>query len=273
LEVFIGKLVNYRRLRVSTIQEDVLAGHGAPRRTTTRRRDRRVVARREVLLHEWRGDPQEPEPGRESVLRHLGDASGPRSRHRGDRDSGDRQCNAPAPCGALRCPGVARECGRRRSHGPVQRTQCGTGTLATLCGDAQHDKEQGTAQCGTIQQDPDTSVTELLAPSAASAANCVNFQRAIEFIGRRWLGVILYVLLDGPCRFNELLATIPNLSDRLLTERLRELEAAGMVTREVQPGPPVRVVYELTEAGRSLTGIIHDIAQWGHVWLDGRLDV
>lgn len=133
--------------------------------------------------------------------------------------------------------------------------------------------EQGTAECGTSQQHPDTSVTGRMAPLAASAANCVNFQRAIEFIGRRWLGVILYVLLDGPCRFNELLATIPNLSDRLLTERLRELEAAGMVTREVQPGPPVRVVYELTEAGRSLTDIIHDIAQWGHVWLDGRLDV
>lgn len=133
--------------------------------------------------------------------------------------------------------------------------------------------EQGTAEYGTSQQHPDTSVTGHMAPSAASAANCVNFQRAIEFIGRRWLGVILYVLLDGPCRFNELLAIIPNLSDRLLTERLRELEAAGMVTREVQPGPPVRVVYELTEAGRSLTGIIHDIAQWGHVWLDGRLNV
>ena len=133
--------------------------------------------------------------------------------------------------------------------------------------------EQGTAEYGTSQQHPDTSVTGRMAPSAASAANCVNFQRAIEFIGRRWLGVILYVLLDGPCRFNELLAIIPNLSDRLLTERLRELEAAGMVTREVQPGPPVRVVYELTEAGRSLTGIIHDIAQWGHVWLDGRLNV
>jgi DNA-binding HxlR family transcriptional regulator len=98
----------------------------------------------------------------------------------------------------------------------------------------------------------------------------MRFQRAIEFIGRRWVGVILYVLLEGPARFNELLARIPNLSDRLLTERLRELEAAGMVTRDVQPGPPVRVVYALTDAGRSLTGIIRDIAAWGHEWLDGR---
>ncbi len=80
-------------------------------------------------------------------------------------------------------------------------------------------------------------------------ASCTQFQHAIEFIGRRWNGAILFVLLDGPCRFNELLARVPNISDRLLTERLRELEAAGMVTRDVQPGPPVRVVYELTETG------------------------
>ncbi len=125
---------------------------------------------------------------------------------------------------------------------------------------------------GTTQEECDASVTERLSPAAATVARCTSFQRAIEFVGRRWLGVIVYVLLDGPCRFNELLARIPNLSDRLLTERLRELEAAGMVTRDVQPGPPVRVVYELTDAGRSLTGIVHDIAQWGHEWLEGRLD-
>jgi DNA-binding HxlR family transcriptional regulator len=100
----------------------------------------------------------------------------------------------------------------------------------------------------------------------------VRFQHAIEFIGRRWVGVILYVLLDGPARFNELLARIPNLSDRLLTERLRELEAAGIVTREVQPGPPVRVVYALTDGGRSLTDIMRAIAAWGHEWLDRRAD-
>jgi DNA-binding HxlR family transcriptional regulator len=75
------------------------------------------------------------------------------------------------------------------------------------------------------------------------------------------------VLLDGPCRFNELLARVPNLSDRLLTERLRELEAAGMVTREVQPGPPVRVVYELTDAGRALHEVIQSISTWARAWM------
>ncbi|HEU4784252.1 MAG TPA: helix-turn-helix domain-containing protein [Ktedonobacterales bacterium] len=100
-----------------------------------------------------------------------------------------------------------------------------------------------------------------------SALSCTGFQRAIEFIGRRWNGAILYVLLDGPCRFNELLARVPNISDRLLTERLRELDAAGMVTREVQPGPPVRVVYELTDAGRALHEVIQSISTWARAWM------
>ena len=95
---------------------------------------------------------------------------------------------------------------------------------------------------------------------------CSRFQHAVEFIGKRWVGVILFFLLDGPARFNEILAGIPNLSDRLLTERLRELEAAGMVTREVQPGPPVRVIYALTEAGRSLSDIIGAVARWSNEW-------
>jgi DNA-binding HxlR family transcriptional regulator len=104
------------------------------------------------------------------------------------------------------------------------------------------------------------------APTDADKHACSRFQHAVEFIGKRWVGVILFVLLDGPARFNEILAGIPNLSDRLLTERLRELEAAGMVTREVQPGPPVRVIYALTDAGRSLSDIIRAVARWADEW-------
>ena len=100
-----------------------------------------------------------------------------------------------------------------------------------------------------------------------SALSCTGFQQAIEFIGRRWNGAILYVLMDGPCRFNELLARVPNISDRLLTERLRELEAEGMVTREVRPGPPVRVVYDLTDAGRALNEVIQSISTWARAWM------
>ena len=104
------------------------------------------------------------------------------------------------------------------------------------------------------------------APTEENKEACSRFQRAVEFIGKRWVGVILFFLLDGPARFNEILAGIPNLSDRLLTERLRELEAAGMVTREVQPGPPVRVIYALTDAGRSLSDIIRAVARWSNEW-------
>jgi DNA-binding HxlR family transcriptional regulator len=126
-----------------------------------------------------------------------------------------------------------------------------------------------TAQRETTQHQPGTPAGACAAPAADAGASCTQFQRAIEFIGRRWVGAIVYVLLDGPCRFNELLGKVPNLSDRLLTERLRELEAAGMVTREVHPGPPVRVVYELTEAGRALSDIIRGITEWAHEWMPG----
>jgi DNA-binding HxlR family transcriptional regulator len=115
------------------------------------------------------------------------------------------------------------------------------------------------------QHEPETAVRAGKLPHLT----CSQFQPAIEFIGRRWVGAIVFVLLDGPCRFNELLAKVPNLSDRLLTERLRELESAGMVTREVHPGPPVRVVYELTEAGHDLTDIILGIARWAAKWMPG----
>jgi DNA-binding HxlR family transcriptional regulator len=110
------------------------------------------------------------------------------------------------------------------------------------------------------------------APTEEDKGACSRFQRAVEFIGKRWVGVILFFLLDGPARFNEILAGIPNLSDRLLTERLRELEAAGMVTREVQAGPPVRVIYELTDAGRSLSGVIWAVARWSNEWMPPAAD-
>ncbi|HET8907818.1 MAG TPA: helix-turn-helix domain-containing protein [Ktedonobacterales bacterium] len=106
-----------------------------------------------------------------------------------------------------------------------------------------------------------------LAAVEAEGLSCTRFQEAVEFIGRRWNGAIVYILLDGPCRFNELLARVPNISDRLLTERLRELEAAGMVTRDVQPGPPVRVVYALTAAGHALHDVIQGISGWARQWM------
>src|ERR1019366_8094933 len=75
------------------------------------------------------------------------------------------------------------------------------------------------------------------------------FQRAIELIGKRWTGAVVKALIPAPARFNQLLAGIPGISDRVLTERLRELETEGLVERLVDPGPPVRVSYRLTSRG------------------------
>lgn len=99
---------------------------------------------------------------------------------------------------------------------------------------------------------------------------CPLFHRAVELIGRRWTGAIVRALCGGPRRFNELLATIPGLSDRLLTERLRELEREEIVRREVLPGPPVRVEYALTERGAELEPAIRALAEWAERWIPRR---
>ncbi|HJQ22396.1 MAG TPA: helix-turn-helix domain-containing protein [Blastocatellia bacterium] len=96
---------------------------------------------------------------------------------------------------------------------------------------------------------------------------CPRFHRAVELIGRRWSGAIIRAMLPGSQCFNEILATVPGLSDRLLTERLRELEAAGLLRRTVLPGPPVRVSYELTEAGRALEPVIEALGHWAEHWM------
>jgi DNA-binding HxlR family transcriptional regulator len=96
---------------------------------------------------------------------------------------------------------------------------------------------------------------------------CSRFHHAVELIGRRWSGAIISVMLGGPQCFNELLAAVPGLSDRLLTERLRELESEGLVRRTVIPGPPVRVSYELTEAGRGLKPVIESLGRWAEEWV------
>jgi DNA-binding HxlR family transcriptional regulator len=96
---------------------------------------------------------------------------------------------------------------------------------------------------------------------------CSRFHHAVELIGRRWSGAIISVLLRGPQCFNELLTAVPGLSDRLLTERLREFESEGLVRRTVIPGPPVRVSYELTEAGESLKPVIESLGRWAEQWV------
>jgi DNA-binding HxlR family transcriptional regulator len=96
---------------------------------------------------------------------------------------------------------------------------------------------------------------------------CVRYHHAVELIGRRWTGAIISLLMRGPQGFNEMLTAVPGLSDRLLTERLRELESEGLVLRIVLPGPPVRVSYELTDAGKDLKPVIECLGRWAEHWI------
>lgn len=106
----------------------------------------------------------------------------------------------------------------------------------------------------------------------ALANFCPRFHRAIELVGRRWTGAIIRILLAGPGRFNEIAAQIPGLSDRLLAERLRELEAEGVLRRVVDTGSPVRVAYQLTEAGKELDATIRSLSSWAERWVDPPAD-
>src|SRR3989440_12679887 len=84
------------------------------------------------------------------------------------------------------------------------------------------------------------------------SACCSLYHRAVELVGKRWTGAILLVLLDGPAHFSEIRGLVPDISDRLLSERLKELEAEGIVERNVIDGSPVRVEYAVTDQGRAL---------------------
>lgn len=87
-----------------------------------------------------------------------------------------------------------------------------------------------------------------------------------ELLGRKWTGYLIWALMDGPRRFSELKELTPGLADRMLTVRLRSLEAAGIVTRHQYPEIPVRVEYALTERGRDLSSIIAEMERWGRRW-------
>src|SRR5689334_8701635 len=96
---------------------------------------------------------------------------------------------------------------------------------------------------------------------------CGFYHRAVELIGKRWSGAIVLVLLDGPLHFSGIRQLVPELSDRLLSERLKELEAEGIVERRVLDGSPVRVEYSLTEKGRALEPAVRALKEWGREWL------
>ena len=111
-------------------------------------------------------------------------------------------------------------------------------------------------------------------PRAGAAGCCPLYHEAVELIGRRWTGAILAVLLgaERPLRFSEIAAAVPQLSDRLLSERVKELEARGVVERTVFPGPPARVEYAPTAMGRSLAPALQELAAWARRWLPDTAD-
>jgi len=95
---------------------------------------------------------------------------------------------------------------------------------------------------------------------------CAKYQRTVELIGRRWTGAILRALFSGVSRFSDLCETVPGLSDRMLAERLKELEMEGIVQRTVIPDTPVRVEYSLTVKGLELENVILAVSGWAERW-------
>ena len=98
---------------------------------------------------------------------------------------------------------------------------------------------------------------------------CPLLHEAVELVGKRWTGAIVAVLLaGGPMRFSEVAQAVPQLSDRLLSERMKELEARGVVERTVHAESPVRVEYSLTQMGRELAPALDELKCWARRWLD-----
>ena len=103
---------------------------------------------------------------------------------------------------------------------------------------------------------------------ASSGSICPRYEHAIQLLGKRWTGLLLYALLEGPRRFCELTTRVEGLSDRVLSDRLRELEIEGVIERIVYPQIPVRVEYQLTEKGRALEPVVHAIQTWAEKWVE-----
>jgi len=114
------------------------------------------------------------------------------------------------------------------------------------------------------------SATHEEAANGTRPACCSLYHRAVELVGKRWTGAILLVLLDGPAHFSQVRHLVPDISDRLLSERLKELEAEGIVERRVLDGAPVRVEYAMTTKGRALEPTVRALKSWANKWLDDR---
>jgi len=112
-----------------------------------------------------------------------------------------------------------------------------------------------------------TPTRESCAPGAPTPSCCPLYHEAVELIGKRWSGAIIHVMMSGEMRFSQIAQAVPELSDRLLSERMKELEARGVVERRVSPGPPVRVEYSLSAMGRDLESALDEVQAWARRWL------
>jgi DNA-binding HxlR family transcriptional regulator len=110
-----------------------------------------------------------------------------------------------------------------------------------------------------------SDVTEL--EEAGHSPCCGLYHRAVELVGKRWTGAILLVMLDGPLRFSEIRVLVPDISDRLLSERLKELEGEGIVDRSSEGCAQGRVRYRLTDKGEALEPAVGALKTWAHSYL------
>ncbi|MCC2684912.1 MAG: HxlR family transcriptional regulator [Paenibacillaceae bacterium] len=97
---------------------------------------------------------------------------------------------------------------------------------------------------------------------------CPKFENAFELLGKRWTGLIIHVLMDGPKRFKDISEVISGMSDRMLAERFKELETAGIINRTVYPEIPVRIEYSLTEKGKALAPVMQQVQKWAEQWVE-----
>ncbi len=118
-----------------------------------------------------------------------------------------------------------------------------------------------------MAMNPTETETDLTASKTPIAPMCRRYEHIAQLLGKRWTGLILDSLMGGPRRFCELTTSVEGLSDRVLSDRLRELEEEGIIERVVYPHIPVRVEYRLTEKGSALKPIVAEMHVWAENWI------
>lgn len=96
---------------------------------------------------------------------------------------------------------------------------------------------------------------------------CPKFEKAFQLLGKRWIGVIIRVIGKHPMRFNEIAEQIPHISQKMLSDRLKELENENIVIRDVFPETPVRIEYRLSEKGQAITPVLDEVQHWADKWI------